>query len=136
MKRFILLFSLIFSLASCSLQDDGPSFHTELLPISEVEIPQEFQLGQTYTIKVWYQRPSTCHVFDGFYYDKNLNIRTVAVRSAVVHNNDCQELSDQLVEASFNFYVTSNGSYIFKFWQGTNENGEDVFYEVEVPVID
>lgn len=134
MKKIISLLAILL-FTSCSL-DDTVEFRTETLPIVDVDIPQEFVLGQTYTIKVWYERPSTCHGFDGFYYDSYLNERTIAVKNVVVKRNDCQELTNQIVEASFDFYVTSNGSYIFKFWQGVDDNGDYIFYEVEVPVID
>ena len=53
-----------------------------------------------------------------------------------VQDNNCNDLSDELVEATFNFIVTSNGSYIFKFWQGVDENDEDQYLIIEVPVID
>ncbi len=136
MKNFLAILSLFFVLSSCSIEGDRPNFHTAILPITSVELPQEFVLGETYQIKVWYQKPSNCHSFNGFYYDKYLNERTVAVLNLVTENNDCQPLTDVIVEASFDFYVTSNGSYIFKFWQGEDVNGQDIFYEVEVPVID
>lgn len=140
MKKIILLLSLVFAISSCSLNDDkGEEFHYELLPIENVEIPSEFILGETYTIVVRYYRPTTCYAFNGFYYEKDLNVRTVAVQNVVFDSNtNCEDIDPieaNLVEASFDFYVTSNGSYIFKFWQGVDDNGEDVFYEVEVPVI-
>jgi hypothetical protein len=136
MKRVYLIVSLFFVLVSCSIEDDGPNFHSVLLPIMEVEVPQEFVMGETYTIKVWYERPSTCHAFNGFYYDKQLNVRTIAVQNIVTESGNCEALENEIIEQTFDFYVTNNGSYIFKFWQGTNDSGEDVFYEVEVPVVD
>jgi hypothetical protein len=42
----------------------------------------------------------------------------------------------ELVDATFNFIVTSNGTYIFKFWQGEDDNGNDLYYIVEVPVVE
>ena len=136
MKKILAIVSLFFVLISCSVEDDTPNFYSVVLPVTEVEVPQEFVIGETYPIKVWYQRPSTCHAFNGFYYDKYLNERTVAVQNIVTEAGNCQSLEDELVEASFDFYVTSNGSYIFKFWQGVDDNGEDIFLEIEVPVVD
>lgn len=140
MKKVVLIFLVVFSLVSCSLDDGDNSlnFYPEVLPIEEFDIPVEFQIGQTYEIKVWYRVPSTCHVFDKIYYEKDLNIRTIAVQTIVTERDDCTNysLQSELAEASFDFYVTNNGSYIFKFWKGIDDNGEDLFYEVEVPVID
>ena len=136
MKKILAILSLFFVLSSCSIKEDEPNFHTVILPITAVELPQEFILGETYQIKVWYNKPSTCHTFSGIYYDKYLNERIVAVTNIVTEGNNCQNLSDSTVDSTFDFYVTSNGSYIFKFWQGEDGNGQDIFYEVEVPVID
>jgi len=135
MKKILALVSVLFLFNACSLNDDdGIKFHYELLPIESVVIPDSFEIGETYPITIKYFRPTTCHAFDGFYYDKNLNIRTVAVRNAVVQKDNCTELTNSLIEQTLNFYVTNNGSYIFKFWQGKNDAGEDVFLEYEIPV--
>lgn len=135
MKKFLLLFSAIFMLNSCTVGEDD-NFHYEILPVASVDIPSEFHKGETYGIKVRYNRPSTCHSFNGFYYDADMNTRTIAIRTIVFEQNNCTPLTDNLLEQYINFYVTGNGPFLFKFWQGKNEAGEDVFLEYEVPVID
>ena len=72
--------------------------------------------------------------FREFYYAKNLNERTVAPITIVYENDNCETLDNVLEEATFNFIVTSNGSYIFKFWQGEDANGDDQYLTIEVPV--
>lgn len=136
MKRFIVIGLALFLFFSCDVGDDGPDFNLELLPIESVEIPDEFELGEVYAITVSYFQPSTCHTFREFYYLKENNERTVAVINYEYLNNSCEELENELVEATFNFIVTSNGSYIFKFWQGEDSNGENQYLTIEVPVID
>lgn len=133
-KLFLIAFLIVGLFSSCSIDDNEPNYHMEVLPVYEVDIPDSFVLGETYPIKVYYFRPSSCHSFNGFYYDKELNVRTVAVQSLVVEESNCITLSEELVEASFDFYVTSNGSYVFKFWTGVDETGEDTFLEYEIPV--
>lgn len=136
MKRLIVLVLVLVSFASCSVGDDSVDFNLELLPIESVDIPNEFELGEVYPITVNYFRPSTCHSFREFYYLKENNERTVAVVNYEFLDNDCEVLEDELVEATFNFIVTNNGSYIFKFWQGEDTNGENQYLTIEVPVID
>lgn len=136
MKKLIALSLALFLFASCSFDDDSSNFSFEILPIESVDIPDEFTLGQTYPITVSYFRPTSCHAFKEFYYLKENNERTVAAINYVFERNNCEDLSDELVEATFNFIVTSNGSYIFKFWQGEDANGEDQYLIKEVPVID
>jgi hypothetical protein len=135
MKKIISLIVLFFLFNSCTT-DNGPSYSLEFLPIGSVDIPTEFTLGETYPITVYYNRPTTCHYFNNLYYDKNLNTRTIAVESVVEYRDNCQDLSaaDAMDSYTFNFYVTSNGSYKFKFYQGKDDSGNDVFLEYEVPV--
>ena len=136
MKRLLLIGATLVIFFSCSPSDDGPDFNLEILPIESVDIPDEFEIGETYPITVSYLRPSTCHFFRNFYYARENNERTVAVITNVLLDNDCEDLENDLVESTFNFIVTSNGSYIFKFWQGEDTNGEDQYLTIEVPVIE
>ena len=137
MRKIKILITITLSVVlffSCTNTDDNINYHFELLKIDTAVMPDTLVLGQTHELKIMYRRPTTCHGFNGFYYEKNLNIRTIAVESIVIENNDCVELTDEVKEATLNFYVTNNGSYIFKFWQGKDENGEDLFLEYEIPV--
>lgn len=134
MKKFFILSFLVTLLFSCSLDDDGTNFSVEILPIESVDIPDEFTLGEVYPITVTYERPTSCHSFREFYYAKHNNERTVAVFNTVFEENNCVDLIDEMLTATFDFQVTSNGSYIFKFWQGKDDNDEDIFLEIEVPV--
>ena len=137
MKRLFLFCLLTFSLVSCGI-DDGPTYNYnyEVLPIESVEMPTEFTLGQIYEIHVSYYRPSSCHVFYDFYYESELNQRTVAVINSVNVSQNCEVFEDELVEASFSFMVNNTGTYIFRFWQGEDENGNDTYYIIEVPVVE
>lgn len=132
MKRIISLLTLFFLFNSCT--PDGISYSFELLPIQSVDLPTEFTLGQTYPITLHFNLPTTCHYFNTMYYDKNLNVRTIAIESAVEGSNHCVATPNNASTYTFNFYVTSNGSYIFKLYQGKDENGEDIFLEYEIPV--
>ncbi|WP_299547977.1 hypothetical protein [Seonamhaeicola sp.] len=136
MKRVILLCLTLMLFASCSVDDDGTNFSFEVLPVESVDMPTEFVLGETYPVTISYFRPSTCYAFRDFYYLKELNERTVAPINYVFERNDCENLNDALVEATFNFIVTNTGSYIFKFWQGEDNNGESQFLTIEVPVVE
>ena len=133
MKRIISLLALFFLFNACSVGDDT-KYNFELLPIQSVDLPAEFTLGQTYPITVHYNLPTACHFFNDLYYDKNLNVRTIAIESAVAQHNNCAATPNDASTFTFNFYVTSNGSYIFKFYQGKDDNGEDIFLQYEIPV--
>ncbi|MFV9549550.1 hypothetical protein [Algibacter sp. PT7-4] len=136
MKKLLLLCLTLILCASCSIDDDGTNYSFEILPVESVDIPDEFIMGEVYPITVSYLKPSSCHAFKEFYYLKENNVRTVAPITYVFNDNDCEAIEDDLVEATFNFKVTSNGSYIFKFWQGEDTDGETQYLTIEVPVVE
>ena len=135
MKKIALFIVLITSFISCSIDNDNPSYTYHILPVDSYVVPTSFTLGQTYSIKVKYQKPTSCHLYQGLYYDKNLNTRTIAIQTAVETNKVCTQELPPLSEVSFNFIVNNNGSYIFKFYKGKDANGEDIFENVEIPVV-
>ncbi|MFV8368772.1 hypothetical protein [Flavobacterium sp. LB2R40] len=134
MKKNILLTLFLLTLMSCSMDDDQSNYSYEVLPIDSYTLPQTFTLGQTYEITLKYKKPSDCHYFQGIYYSKELNIRTIGIQTGVLENAECKPLTTEPIAVSFNFYVTNTGSYIFKFYKGEDANGANIFEEVEVPV--
>jgi hypothetical protein len=141
MKKLLLLFITLslFTFSSCSLNDDDRlQFHMEFVPVTAVEMPEYFERGGTYTIDVYYTRPNDCHYFEGFAYEANGNARTVAVQTIVIEDAECQPLpTDAPEKASFEFLCApqyNNQTYVFKFYQGADANGNQQFLEVEVPV--
>ena len=91
-KKIIYLLALFFILNSCSPGDDT-QYSFKLMPIESVDIPAEFTLGETYPITVHYTVPTSCYYFSSLYYDKDLNIRTIAIENAIAQRNNCQDLS-------------------------------------------
>ena len=51
---------------SCSLNDDGPNFHFTPLQITSAELPDSFNMNETYQITVTYTIPDGCTGFGGF----------------------------------------------------------------------
>jgi len=135
MKRYALLvFIFISAFTSCSLEDDNSYVGTEVMPIESVEIPEHFIYGESYEILITYNRPSTCYQFYNFLYDIEGNERTVAVVNSVYSDTSCVDDLES-VTVSLNFMVTGTETYLFKFYQGHDEEGEDQYYLAEVPVL-
>ena len=133
-KVLIILIGLVTF--SCSLSDDSLSSYQEAMPIESAVLPDEFIVDEIYEITITYLRPTTCHAFHDILYQKNINERIIYVIGTVFQNNgNCTELNAEL-EASFSFKPTEVGSYVFKFWEGKDDNGEDIYLTVEVPVVD
>ncbi|MEP5256082.1 MAG: hypothetical protein ABJQ39_13555 [Winogradskyella arenosi] len=137
MKKYAFLFLVfITTLTSCSIEDDdNTQYSVEFMPIESVEVPEYFIYGETYEIAMTYTQPSSCYLFRDFYYSIEGNERTVAIENNVYLSDACVE-EPELVNVSFDFNVTGNETYLFKFYQGKDEDGVDQFHLVEVPVID
>jgi len=129
------VFFLVVIFVGCSTDDDTNFFY-ELVTAQETTLPDQFNRGETYTITVSYYRATNCHSFSGFDYTKLGNERTVSIVNLVVNEGDCKDLEKKnLTEASFDFFVGQEDSYVFRFWQGRNENGDNQFLIKEVPVL-
>jgi len=139
MKKYaFFIFIFISTFTSCSLDSTGPGdFYLEVIPIDSVEIPEYFVYGESYEIFITYTKLNSCYYFNDFIYEIDNNQRTIAVVNTVYDNgsNTC-EGEPEGVTVHFDFLVNGNNTYVFKFYQGEDDNGEDQYYVIEVPVID
>lgn len=137
MKKYFFIFLIsmsLISVSSCDI-DDGVNFIFVPLQITNADLPESFRLNETFEIVVTYAVPDDCTIFSGFdVTDADLTVRNVAVFGSMRTDSDnCEE---QFIErtATFDFNVVYDEPYVFRFWQGTNADGEPEFFEVEVPV--
>jgi hypothetical protein len=129
---FIAFFAVLF--ASCTDNDnDNQTFHYEILPIEEATIPSSFEWNETYDITLKFNLPNGCHHFHSLYYKYDDNERIVAVYSIVENNVACTEALIQK-EHTFQVKATQEDAYTFKIWKGLDDNDDDIFDEVIVPV--
>jgi len=140
MKKIAFILVLALSFWSCNLDDGGNSigdFYYDYIPFESVEMPLEFEFGEAYVVEYTYYRPSSCHFFGDLYNEIDGNTRTIVViNTAEVNYGQCVEFQDELVTRNFVFLVQQTGTYLFRFWQGEDSNGEDIYLEIEVPVIE
>lgn len=135
MKKFsvLLMFFSLF-LVSCNL-DDEPSSVEVTLPIESVIIPQIMELNIEHEILIKYRRPTTCHLYDGFYYQADGLTRILAINAIKLNENNCQNAEDEgPYEVIFRFKPTELEIYHFKFWTGTNIDGVEEYLEYDVEV--
>ena len=132
MKKLILLVSILFLFNSC--EPEGNDYSVHILPVESVDIPTEFELGETYPITMRYYRPSNCHSPYGIYYEKDLNVRICAIKNLLEDRGNCAPVENILVEETFNFQVTRTRNNIVKFWTGEDSEGNNTFLEYDIPV--
>ena len=134
MKKIILLFASILLFYSCLNSDnDRVNLAFELLPIDEYTTPESFTFGQKDTIKIKYSLKNGCYYFDNIYYEYQDTTRIVAVRSIIDLDSNCTEA---ITQYDYDLVVTAaqEEDYVFKFYKGTDTNGDSIFEEVVVPV--
>ena len=134
MKKLITALTVLLFI-SCSVDDEPqrPNLNLQAVPIESVTVPEYFEQGQTYQIDLNYIQPTNCYAFYDIYYAKEDNIRTIAIINTVYDSDTCEAINLEQ-EQSFNFIVTDEEAYIFKFWQGKDANGEAIYLTMEIQV--
>ncbi|WP_250433700.1 hypothetical protein [Hanstruepera flava] len=133
-KLVVLLFSLF--VLSCSVDDGNERIYNVILPVEEAVVPTEFERGEVYDIYLKYLRPTSCYAYNDVYYVREGNERMVAVVNTVFEGDyECVDVNE-LLDASFSFKAGEEDSYVFKFWQGEDDNGDSQYLIIEVPVVD
>jgi hypothetical protein len=132
--KFILFLGVVFGLQSCSLNDDDANFEFSYLPIVSVDVPESFIQNNVYTINVSYLRPDDCTYFQGFDVSAlEETTRNVAVVGSTMIDKTCLETSEE-VYTSFQFEVLYTSDYLFRFFTGIDENGDETFLEIYYPI--
>ena len=88
----------------------------------------------SYTITVEYDLPNGCHTFRNLYYQYEGASRIVAITSIF----DTQRACTQAIIPKVHEFVVSveqTEDYTFRFWKGEDNDGNDIFEDVIVPVI-
>ena len=134
MKKLIALICIIVLSISCTQEPDGPRVHFELLKVESVVLPTTFTVNTVNEIEVTYSRPSSCHGFEGFYYNRDGFNRTIAVLNYVIEEQGCLPLLNQLQTKILRFKPATTGTYLLKFWKGKDANGVNLYEEFSVVV--
>ena len=135
MKRLkVLMLIALFISQSCSLENDNTLFSFDIVAISEIEIPVEFEINTIVEIKTYYVQKSQCHVFYDYIFKQiKKNEIEVYLAETYIENGACEQENFK-VERSFKLKIQGYDKYSFRFWNGRNEQGENQFITVEVPV--
>lgn len=132
--RVWLSFLLVLGLFSCNLDDNNSNYHFLPLQITDVGLPESFDLNATYEVSVTFIRPNSCVFFEGFDIRKTgTTVRNVVVVGSELEGQECAQVIEEVTE-TFNFLVLYTEPYVFRFWAGEDENGVSEYIEITVPV--
>ncbi len=143
MKRLFLIFMILgLSLTSCSVDDDGSSIAYEFAPISNIEVPEFFEAGKSYDLKVSYTLPSTCHAFQGFQGGRDGSTNDFYIYASTAYESnrtDCSSEAALEKESTIrDFEIVTNAEdgdvYTFYAYTGQDSNDEPVFDTYTVSV--
>lgn len=140
MKKVLKYMSVVVMLVLFSACDDDDNyyyhdFHYEYVGVTSADVPDEFTFGNTYQINVTVELPNGCYYFynqyDYFYEG------TARLIYPIAHVDDNVACTENISTATFSIPVTvlQSEPYIFKFYQGEDANGQDIYLTIEVPVV-
>jgi hypothetical protein len=136
MKQFISLFLVAFLFFGCSDDDNNDhEYRLEYVKTISADLPDEFIFGNTYRINVTIELLDSCYYFYNQYdYIYEGNSRLIY---PIGHIDEDVPCTPNIRETTFSIpvQVLQAEPYIFKFYQGVDVDGEDIFLIVEVPVI-
>lgn len=127
-------FLLLLVLNACDIGDDGVTYHFVTLQITEVSMPETFNLNESYEIGVTVLVPNGCTQFEGFdIVSEDTTVRHVVAIGTEQDDLACTQVVSE-VETSFNFVCLYPETYLFRFWTGEDAQGVPQYLEIEVPV--
>ncbi len=138
MKKFKYLLLTLIAVAvtavSCS-DDNDHDYHLEYVRVTDAVVPDVFIFGQTYRLNVTVELPSSCYYFYGqydYFYEG-----TSRLIYPIAHVHDGEPCTLNIRETVFSIPVQAlqTEPYIFKFYQGQDDEGQDIFLTIEVPVV-
>jgi ABC-type dipeptide/oligopeptide/nickel transport system permease subunit len=131
--RIVIFLALGLFLSSCDL-DVGDDFYFERVPAQNIQTPDNTYLNTSCELTFDYQLPNGCYNFyDIDYVVVNDTVRVITPFAKVENGVNC---TSSIIEGSYSFQFrpTLAKTYIFKFWTGTDDLGNDLFEEYELEI--
>lgn len=132
-KITVLAFS-IFMLSGCNDRFEGDEINNiDQLKIDSVRIPQDtMEVYSTQNIKTYSNYAANCEGFYGYDYLHTDQFEREVTAYKFKTSATCGEV---LTKASqINFRPQQTGTFTFKFWNGTDASGENIWIEKNIVV--
>ncbi|AFU68276.1 hypothetical protein P700755_001343 [Psychroflexus torquis ATCC 700755] len=135
----IILIVLIFStvvLMGCDVEGNSFFQSTQVSPVLSVNVPDTMVIGESYSLEVTYQKDSDCHIFSNFEVQPQGD-SLVFVRAITLFTQASNCSQDALAELKgLEFDNTFETNFIFKFLKDVDNEGDPVYIDKEVIVIE
>jgi|SRR5690606_3908469 len=127
---------VLIGIVAVSCLDDEPISNVvfKYSAIDSVQIDTIMPARQVTEIKTYFTTKNGCQQFFNYDYTILGNERTVSVMVSEAQDQNCT-LEQQVHSPVLNFKPESPGIYTFRFWNGVDEDGQDLFIirEIEIP---
>ena len=133
-KLIIFLLTLGTLLESCV--DDPKIESFEKAEVLTADVPDTLVTGETYSIPLTFNRPTTCHSFNKFNIEDDPDEVFVSVVIKFNNNFECEETDVPTGQVDFEYTVEKESDFRFRFFQRTQNNqliylNKDVVVESE-----
>lgn len=138
MKKFAFLFLSLLMFTACETDDDGPTIAFAAAEITNNDLPEFFEPGETYDIKVTYELPTACHNFEGMQgYKDEFDVYLQVVTSYDPELAECDQQGSLINDTTLDDFkaLGEDGDvYTFHFYTGADSTGQAVYETMDVPV--
>lgn len=142
MKKTLFLLMSVLVLTGCEIEDDGPTTVNVLAEVVDADLPETFEMGETYEIDITYLLPDACHLPMGLQAsrgamngDARRDIYIAGVASRKADQNECTLEDEDLEEVEeLTIRIDEDEAYTFYLWTGFDEDDESVYTKIVVPV--
>jgi hypothetical protein len=135
--KFMSIFIMLIIFSGCNDDDEynDHDYHLEYIGVIDADVPVEFNYGSTYRIDVTIELPNSCYYFYNQY--EYFYEGTSRLIYPIAHIDDGVACTPDIRTTTFSIPVQAlqTEPYIFKFYQGEDANGQDIFLTIEVPVV-
>jgi len=134
LKWFIGLAFISLFVVSCLEDEPTVDVTYKYKAIDSVQVGEIHPPRQVTEIKTYFTRNKSCEDFFNYEYHILGNERTVSVIFSEFEDGSCEEISEPSYSV-LQFKPEDSGVYTFRFWNGSDENGQDIFIikEIEIP---
>ena len=134
LKLFLGAIVLSFGLNSCLDDEPTSKVNYSYKAIDSVVIEQVNPLREVTNIKTYFTRNNTCEAFFDYEYRASGFQRDVVMITSTLQDPTCQDTTAVGVK-TLKFLPESPGEYFFRFWAGTDENGDPIYITKEVGIL-
>lgn len=125
---------MVFSLASCNDRLEGDEIlSTEPVKIDSVKIAQDtMDIYTTQTIKTYSKYSTNCEGFYGYDYQHVAPFERKVISYKFKTSVSCGEVATRI--SQINFRPQETGTYFFRFWNGKDTAGANIWIEKNIVV--